>query len=101
MGHSARFKTIAVHFDGDTSRYEGGYHEHYDGNGRLRHPGGIFTDWKQSTWAHESGMDNHFRMESGIVTVNEDGLYMVYAQVYPISPSKIKKVSCMLVCTIF
>lgn len=81
MGHSARYKTIAVHFEGDTSRYESGYHEHYDGNGRLRHPGGVFTDWKQSGWGQDFAMDRYFQMESGVVTTNEEGLYFVYAQV--------------------
>lgn len=78
MGASTRFKTIAAHYEGDTSRYEGGHHEHYAGNGMLRHPGGVFTDWKASGWVRG---DNHFRMDSGVVTINEDGLYFVYAQV--------------------
>lgn len=78
MGASTRFKTIAAHYEGDTSSYEGGHHEHYAGNGMLRHPGGVFTDWKASGWVRG---DNHFRMDSGVVTINEDGLYFVYAQV--------------------
>lgn len=81
MGYSTRFKTIGVHYEGDTSRYEGAYHEHYDGNGRLRHPGGVFTDWKPSEWGNEYAMDRFFKMESGIVSITEAGLYYIYAQV--------------------
>lgn len=80
-GHSGRFKTIGIHYEGDTSRYENGNHEHYDGNGRLRHPGGVFTDWKESNWGTDHGMDRFFKIESGVVTVPESGLYYIYAQV--------------------
>lgn len=82
MGHAGRFRTIGIHFEGDTSRYEHGNHEHYDGNGRLRHPGGVFTDWKEANWGTDHGMDRMFRLQSGVVTIPENGLYYVYAQIF-------------------
>lgn len=89
MGHMGRLKTIGVHYEGDTSRYDNGHHEHYDGNGRLRHMGGIFSDWKLSNWGNEYGMERFFLMDMGTVSVMEAGLYYVYAQVITASGSRL------------
>lgn len=84
-----RFKTIAVHYQGDTSAYMNGgrvlpHHlERFDGNGRVRHPGGVYSDWKPADWVDDHAMDRFFAMHQGVVTVKEHGLYYIYAQVRP------------------
>lgn len=70
---------IAIHFDGDTSKYNLG-HRHYEGNGRLRHPDGLFQDWRLRDWSGH--FERHFRLSDGTLTVRESGIYFVYAQVY-------------------
>lgn len=91
MSNAGRLRTIGIHFEGDTSRYETGNHEHYDGNGRLRHPGGVFTDWKAASWSTDHGMERIFKLESGVVTIPENGLYYIYAQVnYKLQYQEIK-----------
>lgn len=77
----SRPRMIAVHYSGDTSRYVSGRHEHYHGNGLLRHNGGVYLDWSASTWVSHLAMDRYFVLEDGTVTVKESGLYYVYAQV--------------------
>lgn len=37
--------------------------------------------WKASDWVSTHGMDNFFEMRSGVLTVKESGLYLIYAQV--------------------
>lgn len=82
-----RFKTIAVHYQGDTSPYMMGgrvsphHQERFDGNGRVRHPGGIYSDWKPAYWVDDHAMERFFAIHQGIVTVKEHGLYYIYAQV--------------------
>lgn len=80
-----RYRTIGIHYEGDTAIYQpGGRQQHqdrYDGNGRVRHPGGIYTDWKASSWANDHLMERFFTMQQGIVTIKEQGLYYIYAQV--------------------
>lgn len=84
---SMRFKTIAVHYQGDTSAYMSGgrvspHHlERFDGNGRVRHPGGIYADWKPAYWVDDHAMERFFTIHQGVVTVKEHGLYYIYAQV--------------------
>lgn len=84
---SLRFKTIAVHYQGDTSAYTHGGHvlphhmERFDGNGRVRHPGGVYADWKPAYWVNDHAMERFFSMNQGVVTVKEHGLYYIYAQV--------------------
>ncbi|GFG39251.1 hypothetical protein Cfor_00727, partial [Coptotermes formosanus] len=72
---------VAAHYDGDTSNYKLG-HTHYQGNGRLRHPDGKFTDWTASSWMQQLGMNRFFQLHEGIVTVKDSGIYYLYAQIY-------------------
>lgn len=53
----------------------------HSGNGRLRHAGGVYTDWEASPWVNILSMDRFFKLDRGVVTVQENGLYYVYAQV--------------------
>ncbi|KAJ6641109.1 Protein eiger [Pseudolycoriella hygida] len=80
--HQNRVKSIAVHYSGDTSKYANGHHENYEGNGRLRHAGGAYTDWEASPWVNILSMDRFFKLEEGVVTIQENGLYYVYAQIF-------------------
>jgi len=72
---------VAAHYDGDTSNYKLG-HTHYQGNGRLRHPDGKFTDWTATSWMQQLGMNRFFQLNDGIVTVRDGGIYHIYAQIY-------------------
>ncbi|XP_037043054.1 protein eiger isoform X7 [Bradysia coprophila] len=85
VGRSAnqnRFKSIAIHYSGDTSKYTNGNNENYEGNGRLRHAGGTYTDWEASPWVNILSMDRFFKLDRGVVTIQENGLYNVYAQIF-------------------
>lgn len=87
-----RYRTIGIHYQGDTAVYHGGHHQQqdrYDGNGRIRHPGGIYFDWKASPWANDHLMERFFTIQQGIVTIKEQGLYYIYAQVEEVKPKKI------------
>ncbi|XP_037923388.1 protein eiger isoform X2 [Hermetia illucens] len=75
-----RHRSVAVHYVGDTSRYIPGHHRHYEGNGRLRHTGGVYVDWAVDPSISNS--NQFFRMENGIVTVQETGIYLIYAQLF-------------------
>ncbi|KAG4076639.1 hypothetical protein HA402_001926 [Bradysia odoriphaga] len=77
-----RLKSIAIHYSGDTSKYINGNHENYEGNGRLRHAGGTYTDWEASPWVNILSMDRFFKLDRGVVTIQENGLYNVYAQIF-------------------
>ncbi|XP_037043048.1 protein eiger isoform X2 [Bradysia coprophila] len=77
-----RFKSIAIHYSGDTSKYTNGNNENYEGNGRLRHAGGTYTDWEASPWVNILSMDRFFKLDRGVVTIQENGLYNVYAQIF-------------------
>ncbi|CAG2055447.1 unnamed protein product [Timema podura] len=73
---------VVAHYHGDTSRYSTD-HPYYDGNGRLRHPDGIFTDWVASSWMNQLGMNRHFTLQQGgTVTIRTSGVYYIYAQIY-------------------
>ncbi|XP_050497242.1 protein eiger isoform X1 [Diabrotica virgifera virgifera] len=72
----------SVHFNGDTSSYVYGQHSNYLGNGHLRHPQSRFIDWKAANWVHSLGMDSHFTLNNGYLTIKDSGLYLVYSQVY-------------------
>lgn len=80
--HQNRVKSIAIHYSGDTSKYTNGHHEQYEGNGRLRHAGGTYTDWEASPWVNILSMDRFFKLDRGVVTIQENGLYNVYAQIF-------------------
>lgn len=47
----------------------------------MRHAGGVYQDWTEAPWVSSMGMDKHFNMQQGVVTVREQGLYYIYAQV--------------------
>lgn len=80
--HPNRVKSIAIHYSGDTSKYNNGQHENYEGNGRLRHAGGTYTDWEASPWVNILSMDRFFKLDRGVVEIQENGLYNVYAQIF-------------------
>ncbi|XP_060515867.1 uncharacterized protein LOC132695570 [Cylas formicarius] len=77
-----RVKLPAIHFNGDTSKYNIQLHDHYKGNGHIRHLQRTFMDWKPSYWVNKAGMDNHFDFDAGTITIKESGLYFIYAQIY-------------------
>lgn len=74
-----------MHYHGDTTNYLPGgrlaHHGRFDGNGRVRHTGGVYSDWKTSDWADDHSMNHYFSIIDGVVTVKEQGLYYIYAQV--------------------
>lgn len=47
----------------------------------MRHAGGTYTDWEASPWVSLLSMDRFFKLDEGAVTIQENGLYYVYAQV--------------------
>lgn len=51
------------------------------GNGHIRHLHKNFVDWSSSDWVRRTGMDTHFSMSEGILTIKDTGIYFVYAQV--------------------
>lgn len=51
------------------------------GNGFLRHEGGVYHDWTTAPWVNSLRLDKYFSMDAGVVTVRENGLYYIYAQV--------------------
>lgn len=51
------------------------------GNGKIKHAGGVYTDWIHPGWVSGLNHHEHFHMENGILTVNKPGIYFVYAQV--------------------
>ncbi|CAH1153749.1 unnamed protein product [Phaedon cochleariae] len=84
-GHprTGRIKPLpSVHYNGDTTKYVVGEHTNYLGNGHLRHHQATFVDWKASNWVDSLGMDSHFSLDQGFVTIQESGLYFVYSQIY-------------------
>ncbi|GLV41696.1 eiger [Carabus blaptoides fortunei] len=78
----AKRNMVLVHFHGDTSKYVYGQHQHYKNNGHLAHPEGRYVDWAPSNWVQTLGMDRHFQMNNGVLTIKDAGLYFVYAQIF-------------------
>lgn len=72
----------SAHYNGDTSNYVNGQHSNYFGNGHLRHPQSRFIDWKASDWVRSLGMEDHFNLNNGYLTIKDPGLYFIYSQVY-------------------
>ncbi|XP_057661736.1 protein eiger [Diorhabda carinulata] len=72
----------SAHYNGDTSNYVNGQHSNYFGNGHLRHPQSRFIDWKASDWVQSLGMEDHFNLNNGYLTIKNPGLYFIYSQVY-------------------
>ncbi|XP_003247539.2 protein eiger-like [Acyrthosiphon pisum] len=75
-------ENAAAHFTSDSSKYSTKIHQHYNGNGRLKHPDGDFRDWTQHWWDKNLNTSNHFIMKNGQVEIIKPGLYFVYAQIY-------------------
>lgn len=73
---------IAAHYAGYTDHYVPGIHKHYKGNGRLQHINDRYVDWKSADWMERVGTDKYFNMNEGILTVAEQGLYLIYAQIH-------------------
>ncbi|XP_055687140.1 protein eiger isoform X2 [Lutzomyia longipalpis] len=81
--HGNKSRTIAIHYEGDESKYRLLTPHHYKkDNALLHHVTGNYDYWKPSTWAVEAGMENYFTLEEGGVTVKESGVYLIYAQIY-------------------
>ncbi|XP_069671427.1 protein eiger-like [Periplaneta americana] len=74
-------RVLAAHYHGNAT-HRSLEDPHYDGNGRLRHPDGKFTDWTASSWMQNLGMGQFFHLRDGVVTVRGSGIYYVYAQIY-------------------
>lgn len=72
---------IGVQYNADTSQYTEGQHRHYAGNGKLHHSSGKFIDWTPAPWVNSYSMDQYFRLNNGVVHIQEKGLYYIYAQV--------------------
>lgn len=51
------------------------------GNGLVEHISGTYTNWRPAQWTNSLGVNRYFTMERGVVTILEDGIYQVYAQV--------------------
>ncbi|KAJ4425782.1 hypothetical protein ANN_27407 [Periplaneta americana] len=76
-------RVLAAHYHGNAT-HRSLEDPHYDGNGRLRHPDGKFTDWTASSWMQNLGMGQFFHLRDGVVTVRGSGIYYVYAQWCPL-----------------
>ncbi|XP_065165109.1 protein eiger-like [Atheta coriaria] len=72
----------AAHFHGDTSKYALGVHQNYHGNGHLKHLDRTYVDWISSDWMKDTNQDGVFDFTNGVLTINEDGLYFVYSQIF-------------------
>ncbi|KAK2588514.1 hypothetical protein KPH14_001090 [Odynerus spinipes] len=74
-------QVYAVHYGADSILFSN--EDEHTGNGRARHGNGIFKAWRPSDWVTDLNMDRHFALASdGRLTVNEAGLYLVYAQIH-------------------
>lgn len=71
----------SAHFSGDTSKYVVGQHDNFRGNGHLRHLQRTYVDWTEAGWFRALGMDQHFTLTDGVLTIKDPGLYFIYAQV--------------------
>lgn len=79
---TGRIKPLpSAHFSGDTSGLIKGQHEHFIGNGLLRHPQRKFVNWIERNWVSTLGMDQHYTLDDGVLKIKEAGLYFIYAQV--------------------
>jgi hypothetical protein len=48
---------------------------------RVEMSSGETFKWSASNWVEDRGMHHYFKMDNGVLTVNDHGLYFVYAQV--------------------
>ncbi|XP_076033592.1 TNF superfamily member 12 eiger isoform X2 [Oratosquilla oratoria] len=72
--------TVA-HFMADTSNYTVGGSGSYQGSGRLRSEGSLHQGWRPAPWMERLGLNKKYKLEDGVVTVKQAGLYYVYAQI--------------------
>ncbi|XP_076243116.1 TNF superfamily member 12 eiger [Calliopsis andreniformis] len=73
---------IAAHYGADKGKLSKKDAEHF-GNGRVRHFDTVFKAWSPSDWVDNLKMNQHFEMkENGSLVVHQDGMYLVYAQIY-------------------
>lgn len=53
------------------------------GNGKVELNRNEYMHWKAAEWVHSHGMAKYFQMDSsGTLTVNDHGLFLIYAQVH-------------------
>jgi hypothetical protein len=52
------------------------------GNGKVKLDKNEFIHWQAAAWTNSHGMDRFFDMDSnGVLTVHDQGLFLIYAQV--------------------
>lgn len=69
------------------------------GNGKVELNRNEYMHWKAAEWVHSHGMAKYFHMDaSGTLTVNDHGLFLIYAQVVtPYAMSNLIKLYCVCV----
>lgn len=73
---------VAAHYGADRGKLGTKDAEHF-GNGRVRHFDTVFKAWSPSQWVEGFKMNQHLEMkENGSLVVHQDGLYLVYAQIF-------------------
>lgn len=83
MKNGKRMKITAVHYDGDSTKLEEMRHHSAKGNSKVVLNKNEYLHWKPAEWVLSHGMDKYFHMDStGTLTVNDHGLFLIYAQVY-------------------
>ncbi|KAL1123228.1 hypothetical protein AAG570_002315 [Ranatra chinensis] len=76
---SAGCSSPAVHYEGNNN------HPNRMSDGRMKHHSGKVKDWMMTVWSSDFHPDPraHFRMDrDGYVTIEEPGVYYVYAQLF-------------------
>ncbi|XP_046475487.1 uncharacterized protein egr isoform X1 [Neodiprion pinetum] len=71
---------IAAHYSADSSLFTG--EDEHVGNGKGKHGQGIFKAWRATRWMNDLGMNGHFTLADGQLTIQETGLYLIYAQIH-------------------
>lgn len=96
-------KITAVHYEGDASVHRVGHHQnqgeegkivdfifiitrltHYSrtGNNKVKLDRNEYMHWVPASWTDSHGMDRFFSMDnSGVLTVKDHGVFLIYAQV--------------------
>lgn len=84
LKNGKRMKITAVHYDGDSTRLEETRHHSYKGNGKVELNRNEYLHWKPAEWVVSHGMDKYFNMDhsTGTLTINDHGLFLIYAQVF-------------------
>lgn len=101
-------RITAIHYEGDVKMNVAGSHKdhrkfnidvckltncnlkiNFPGNGRVTLDKNLYYHWKAADWTNSHGMNRFFTMDhDGILTINDHGLFMIYAQVSFSSPVK-------------